>query len=61
MKILVDSVVAACILHNLCIADTDFIDVNTDEDGACQDDQFAGDGHQLQGIQARQQMVNQLI
>lgn len=60
MKILVESILAACVLHNLCISDTDFIEV-PDEFEACHDMPYARDGHQLQGIQTRQQMMNQLI
>lgn len=60
MKILVESILAACVLHNLCLSDTDFIEV-PDEFEACHDMPYARDGHQLQGIQTRQQMMNQLI
>lgn len=59
MKILV-LVLAACVLHNLCLSDRDFIEV-PDEFEACHGMPYARDGHQLQGIQTRQQTMNQLI
>ena len=61
MNILVDSVLLACVLHNLCVIERDSFDVpDVNEDEICQDGTFARDGHQLRGIQLRQQMMDQL-
>ena len=61
MNILVDSVLSACVLHNLCVIERDAFDVpDVNEDEICQDGTFARDGHQLRGIQLRQQMMDQL-
>jgi hypothetical protein len=60
ISLLVDSVLAACVLHNLCLYEDDIFDL-PDEDIVCNDDLFAREGHQLQGIRIRQQLMNQLV
>jgi hypothetical protein len=61
MNMLVDSILAACILHNVCISEKDLFEIpDAEENEACFDDIFARDGHQFQGIRIRQQMMNDL-
>ena len=62
MNLLVDSVLSACVLHNLCILERDAFDfADLEETETCHDDVLARDGHQLQGIRLRQQLMTQLL
>ena len=57
----VNSVMAPCVLNNLCVLERDVFDVpGVNEDDICQDDIFARDGQQIRGIQLSKQMMNQL-
>ena len=57
----IDSVPSACVLHKLCVIERGAFDVpDVNEDEICQDGTFARDGHQIRGIQLRQQMMDQL-
>lgn len=61
LTILVDSVLSACVLHNLCVLERDIFDVpDVGEDENCEDNMYARDGNQVRGIQIRQQMMDQL-
>ncbi|XP_062617902.1 putative nuclease HARBI1 [Saccostrea cucullata] len=61
MHMLVNSVLAACVLHNLCMLKSDVFEVPEVNDAEiCDDALFARDGQQIRGIQLRQQMMNQL-
>ncbi|CAC5364603.1 unnamed protein product [Mytilus coruscus] len=57
--LLVDSVLAACVLQNLCLSENDIFDVPDEE--PCDDDFFEREGHQLQEIRRRQQLMNKLV
>lgn len=60
---IVDSVLATCVLHKLYNSEKDFFfeipDAGVNE--ACPDDVCMRDMYQYQGIQVRQQMMNQLL
>ena len=61
MHMLVNYVLSACVLHNLCVLESDVFDVpEVNENDICKDDLFARDGQQIRGIQLRQQMMDQL-
>lgn len=48
MHLLVNSVLAACVLHNLCVLERDAFDFSeVNEDDICQNDLFARDGQQI--------------
>lgn len=62
-EVLVNSILAACVLHNICFKTQEECDfpnennmVNLEEN-----DIFERNGHELQGIQIRQQMMNQML
>ena len=63
IALLVDSVMAACVLHNLCLYENDVFDLpDTEDDYMCNvDNGYAREGHQLQGIHLRQQLMNQIL
>jgi hypothetical protein len=63
MALLVDCVLAACVLHNICIAEDDEGDLAMDheDENVDYDDLFVRDGHELQGVQMRQQLMQQLL
>jgi hypothetical protein len=44
ISLLVDSVLATCVLHNLCLYEDDIFDL-PDEDIVCNDDFFTRDSH----------------
>ena len=61
MHMLVNYVLSACVLHNLCVLESDVFDVpEVNEDDICKDDLFARNGQQIREIQLRQQMMDQL-
>ena len=61
MHIFINSVLAACVLHSLCVFERDAFEVpEVNEEDFCQDDLFARDGQQIRGIQLSQQMMDQL-
>ena len=62
MNMQVDSVLAACILHNFCISDKDFFEIpDAGVNETCPDDMCMRDMYQYQGIRVRQQLMNQLL
>ena len=61
MHILVNYVLAACVLHNLYVLERDAFEVpEVNKDDICKDDLFTRNGQQLRCIQLRQQMMDQL-
>ena len=60
MTILVDSIQAACVLHNICSSVNDLCEIviNTENQD---EDEYARCGHEMQGIQLRQQLMQQLV
>ena len=61
MHILVNYVLAACVLHNLYVLERGAFEVpEVNKDDICQDDLFARNGQQIRCIQLRQQMMDQL-
>jgi hypothetical protein len=60
MSLLVDSILAACVLHNICLNANDTCDIPAPEEDEQRDD-FARDGHELQGIRIRQELMQQLL
>lgn len=62
ITLLVDSVLSACVLHNLCLFENDVFEVaEIEEDDVCNGDYYEREGHQLQGIRRRQQLMNQIV
>ena len=64
MMILVNSVIAACVLHNICLSEQDLCDMeepppddNMDADNGI----FVRDGHEVPGVQMRNQLMLQLV
>lgn len=60
----VNNVLAACVLHNICISEDDGdLPIEPQQPNAAEnlDDIFARDGHELQGVQLRQQLMQQLL
>lgn len=54
---------AACVLHNICISEDDGdLLIEPQQPNAAEnfDDIFPRDGHELQGVQLRQQLIQQL-
>jgi len=50
------------LLGNLCLSDNDIFDFPYEEVvPVCNDDLLAREGHQLQGIRRRQQLMSQLM
>lgn len=63
LTLLVNNVLEACVLHNTCISEDDGdIPIEPQQPNAAEnfDDIFAGDGHELQGVQLRQ-LMQQLL
>ncbi|XP_062572772.1 putative nuclease HARBI1 [Saccostrea cucullata] len=64
LTLLVNNVLAACVLHNICISEDDGdLPIEPQQPNAAEnfDDTFARDGHELQGVQLRQQLMQQLL
>jgi hypothetical protein len=65
MEVLVNSVLAACVLHNICLAENDECiqeePPDVDNMAVDNDENFARDGHELPGVQMRQQLLHQLL
>lgn len=60
----VNNVLAACVLHNICISEDDGdLQIEPQQPNAAEnfDDVFARDRHKLQGVQLRQQLMQHLI
>lgn len=60
--VLVDSILAATVLHNICVTSNE--ELYFLNEANCMDDNediFEREGHELQGIQVRQQMMQQLL
>ena len=59
MEIIVNSIVSACVLHNLCMQEGEFPEMDIVEND--DDDQVANGGHELLGIRLRQEVMQQLL
>lgn len=64
MTVLVNSVLAACVLHNICLTEHDECNLEEPQDTEnmpVDNETFARDGHELPGVQMRQQLMQQLL
>lgn len=62
MMILVNSVIAACVLHNICLSEQDGCEELPHHDNMDADNGiFARDGHEIPGVQMRNQLMQQLV
>lgn len=60
MEIIVNSILSACVLHNLCMQEEgEFPEMSIVEND--DDDQVANGGHELSGIRLRQEVMQQLF
>jgi len=60
MEIIVNSILSACVLHNLCMQEEgEFPEMGIVEND--DDDQVANGGHELSGIRLRQEVMQQLL
>lgn len=64
MTVLVNSVLAACVLHNICLTEHDECNLEEPQDTEnmpVDNETFARDGHEIPGVQMRQQLMQQLL
>lgn len=60
MEMIVNSILSACVLHNLCMQEEgEFPEMSIVEND--DDDQVANGGHELSGIRLRQEVMQQLF
>lgn len=61
INIIVDTILSACILHNLCVKDgDDMLDDMVDDNCFDNNERVARLGHELSGIRLRQELMQQL-
>lgn len=62
MNLIVDTILSACILHNICVRDGDNMldDIMMDDNCFDNNDRVVRPGHDLSGIRLRQELMQQL-